>query len=59
LIGLTRPPISQTVYLIFLYSSISTLKPENPKKRRSALFENRNSSPIVGVVATISPNLSL
>ena len=56
---LTWPPTSQTVKLIFLYSTVSTLKPEGEKINVDGLWPRRECSPIVGIVVTISPSLSL
>lgn len=56
---LTWPPTSQTVKLMFLYSTVSTLKPEGEKVNIAGLWPLRECSPIVGIVVTISPNLSL
>ena len=56
---LSCPPTSQTVKEIFLYSTVSTLKPWNQSVMRSIEWRKHLSSPIVGIVVTISPNLSL
>lgn len=61
--SITCPPTSHTVKLMFLYSTVSTLNPTKimkavgGKKHLRAIY--RWNLPIVGIVVTTSPNLSL
>lgn len=65
---LSCPPTSHTVKEMFLYSTVSTLKPgvgRNVRRRRQfqilaarRISLSRNS-PMVGMVVTISPSFSL
>jgi hypothetical protein len=63
---LSWPPTSQTVKLMFLYSTVSTLKPAREERDRcqSLCVQQREpacprDSPMVGMVVTISPSFSL